>query len=598
MADLAQLETALRNADAAGDSQAAQMIAAEIRRQRSAPVAQPAQQAAYDPTQGMSTSEKLLAGAGKAFVDLGRGAGQLARSALPESAANRLGLPTAADIEESRRLDAPLMRTGAGTIGNVAGSVAAALPTAFIPGANTIGGAALLGAAQGALQPVGEKDSRLQNIGTGALFGFAVPAAIKTAQIGKAALIDPITDAGRAQIVAKALRRAASNPEQAAQNLATRTAATPGFQPTAGQLADDAGLASLERAARAIQPAEFGDIDTSQQAALVNALRGVAGTPEQRAAAVTAREAATAPLYEAATKATFNPTPEFDALMQRPSMQAATRAATDLAAERGGTFGATLPNGQPGYTGQALHDLKMGLDTAIMDPQQGFMGAKKAAADATRNEFLQQLEAQIPEYGQARQTFAEMSKPISQQDIGQELYNRFVPALADTGGVPFKSRADALAQALRNGDQLAKNVTGMKSATLKNIMTPEQIGSLEGVVSDAAMRAAAQNAGRGVGSDTVQKMSMSNLINEAGLPSWIGSIARVPGGYAKAAGNFLYGQSDEAMRNILADTLRDPQKAAEALRNAGVPPSKIAEILRVGAQGSAFSVPAIIQGQQ
>src|SRR6185369_4416136 len=180
MADLAQLETALRNADAAGDSQAAQMIAAEIRRQRSAPVAQPAQQAAYDPTQGMSTSEKLLAGAGKAFVDLGRGAGQLARSALPESAANRLGLPTAADIEESRRRDAPLMRTGAG-------SVAAALPTAFIPGANTIGGAALLGAAQGALQPVGEKDSRLQNIGTGALFGFAVPAAIKTAQIGKAA---------------------------------------------------------------------------------------------------------------------------------------------------------------------------------------------------------------------------------------------------------------------------------------------------------------------------------------------------------------------------------------------------------------------------
>jgi len=52
------------------------------------------------------------------------------------------------------------------------------------------------------------------------------------------------------------------------------------------------------------------------------------------------------------------------------------------------------------------------------------------------------------------------------------------------------------------------------------------------------------------------------------------------------------------MKNILADTLRDPKKAAAALQNAGVPPSKIAEILRVGAQGSAFSVPALIQGQQ
>jgi hypothetical protein len=693
MADLAQLETALRNADAAGDSQAAQMIAAEIRRQRSAPVIQPVQQATYDPTQGMSTSEKLLAGAGKAFVDLGRGAGQLLRGGIGESAANRLGLPTAADIEESRRLDAPLMRTGAGTIGNVAGSVAAALPTAFIPGANTIGGAALLGAAQGALQPVGEKDSRLQNIGTGALFGAAVPAAIKTAQIGKAALIDPITDAGRARIVAKALRRAASNPEQAAQNLATRTAATPGFQPTAGQLADDAGLASLERAARAIQPAEFGDIDTSQQAALVNALRGVAGTPEQRAAAIANANQQAKGLYGQAFKENVEVTPELAKLASRPSMRMAESRAKDLASELAIPFQTTLENLRPQYVSAGrpnplkavvqdsefippkyeafqqpvrseytlpgaafdayrttpqvgpqkipvyeniqretkipgtgiykdvekefldsnlpnvmmeipplesvpvrdLHTVKMAMDALLKDPTKGLAGREASAIAATREKLLDIL----PEnYQVARQAHIENMRPVNQQDIGQELYNRFVPALSDASTNPFRTRAQSLAQALREGDQLAKNVTGMKNAKLENIMTPEQMGALRGVVSDSAMRAAAQEAGKGVGSDTVQKMSMSNLINEAGLPSWISSIARVPGGYAKAAGNFLYGQSDEAMRNILADTLRDPQKAAEALRNAGVPPSKIAEILRVGAQGSAFAVPAIVQGQQ
>src|SRR5574343_500559 len=32
----------------------------------------------FDPTEGMSTTEKLLAGVGKAFVDAGRGVGQLA----------------------------------------------------------------------------------------------------------------------------------------------------------------------------------------------------------------------------------------------------------------------------------------------------------------------------------------------------------------------------------------------------------------------------------------------------------------------------------------------------------------------------------------
>jgi hypothetical protein len=589
MADLAQLETALRNAHAAGDTQAARMLASEITRQRGVT-------APTDPTEGMSDGQKFLAGAGKAFVDLGRGAGQLMREVLPEKASNAMGLPTTADIEESRRLDAPLMRTGAGTLGNVTGSVAAALPTVFIPGANTVGGAALLGAAQGALQPVGQNDSRLGNIGAGAAFGAAVPAAIKGVQVGKAALIDPITDAGRNRIVAKALRRASSNPEQAAQNLATRTATTPGFNPTAGQLADDAGIASLERTARAIQPSEFGEIDTAQQAALVNALRGVAGTPEQRAAAVAARDSATNALYRQAKNASIPVDAELGALMQRPSMQSAMGDAKLLAAERGQQM--IQPEGPPSLTGEALHDIKLSLDTLFQDPTKGIVGAKRNAADATRREFLDLMDSRIPEYGQARRTFAEMSQPINQQDIGQELYNRFVPALADSTAVPFKSRADALAQALRSGDQLAQNVTGMSSATLEGSLSPEALNTVRGVVSDAAMRAQAQNAGRGVGSDTVQKMSMSNLINESGLPSWIGSVARVPGGYLKAAGNFMYGQSDDAMKNILAETLRDPARAAAALKDAGVPPSKIAEFLRIGSQGSAFALPGIIQGQQ
>lgn len=591
MPTMAQLETALRNADAAGDVEAAQALASEIRRVRA-----PAPAKVFDPTEGMSGGQKFLAGAGKGFADLGRGAGQLLRSGIGETAGNALGLPTTADIEESRRLDAPLMRTGAGVAGNVAGSIAAALPTAFIPGANTIGGAAVLGAAQGALQPVGEKDSRLQNIGTGAVFGAALPSAIKATKVAKAAFIDPVTEAGQRRITANLLRRAATNPQQAAQNLTNRTAATPGFEATAGQLANDPGLASLERAARAIQPAEYGAVDTGQQAALVNALRGVAGTPEQRAAAVSARDAATNSLYAQAKDASIPVDEALGALMQRPSMQAATADARQLAAERGQQMAS--PEGPPSLTGENLHDIKLSLDTLFQDPTKGIVGAKRNAADATRREFLDLLDKRIPEYGQARQTFAEMSKPINRQDIGQELYNRFVPALADSTSVPFKSRADALANALRNGDDLARNVTGMKSATLEGTMAPDQMAALRSVVSDAGMRAAAQSAGRGVGSDTVQKLAMSNLINEAGLPSWIGSIARVPGGYMKAAGNFLYGQSDDAMRNLLAETLRDPQKAAEALKNAGVPPSEAAKWLRLGGQGSAFAVPGIVQGQQ
>lgn len=111
------------------------------------------------PTDDMSGTEKFLAGMGKGFVDLGRGVGQM------------LGLVDQQSIDEARKTDAPLMATGAGTAGNVLGSIAAAAPTMLIPGANTVGGAALVGGALNALQPVSADESRLKNTAVGAALG-------------------------------------------------------------------------------------------------------------------------------------------------------------------------------------------------------------------------------------------------------------------------------------------------------------------------------------------------------------------------------------------------------------------------------------------
>ena len=127
---------------------------------------------APDPTG--SFTENLAAGAGKAVADVGRGAGQMLRSALPDSAANALRLPTQADIDEARRLDAPLMKTVGGKVGDVAGNVAMFAPTSMIPGANTITGQALVGGAMGALQPTSADESRLTNTLVGAGTGAAL----------------------------------------------------------------------------------------------------------------------------------------------------------------------------------------------------------------------------------------------------------------------------------------------------------------------------------------------------------------------------------------------------------------------------------------
>lgn len=117
--------------------------------------------AGIDPTKGMSTFDKMAAGAGKAITDLGRGAGQM------------LGLVDEQDIAESRKRDAPLMDTKAGIAGNIAGNVAAFVPAAFVPGANTYTGAALAGSIFGALQPTGEDESRLGNTALGGAMGVA-----------------------------------------------------------------------------------------------------------------------------------------------------------------------------------------------------------------------------------------------------------------------------------------------------------------------------------------------------------------------------------------------------------------------------------------
>jgi hypothetical protein len=114
-----------------------------------------------DPTEGMSETQKFLAGTGKGMTDIARGVGQAA-GVVPQSS-----------IDESRKLDAPLMNTGAGVAGSVVGTAAALSPTAFIPGVNTYTGAALLGAGSGAVAPVATGDSRLLNTAFGAGAGVA-----------------------------------------------------------------------------------------------------------------------------------------------------------------------------------------------------------------------------------------------------------------------------------------------------------------------------------------------------------------------------------------------------------------------------------------
>lgn len=479
------------------------------------------------------------------------------------------------------------------------------LPAMLVPGANTVVGGALIGGATGALQPTDEGENRLANTVVGAVGGAAIPAAIRGAQTIKAAAIDPFTQAGRDRIAGGVLNRATRDPAAVAQRLQAAQGATPGFNPTAGQAANDAGIAAIERAVRAVDPAGFSSAEQAQRAALADAVRGLGGDAAQRQALVNAREQAVQQLYNAAKSRTVDGDATLNALLQRPTVQegmgAASRAAQDegrnfaLSAGRpaqtvssgvldaaGNPITSTIPAQPARYSGQALHDLKMGIDAAISgQPAPGMAARSSAAQNQARSDYLAWLESKLPEYQQARTTFQQMSQPINQMDVGNAMAERFIPALYRDMPAPQQLNSASLARAVTDqGDNIAREATGMRNATLEGVLTPQQRAVLNGVLSDAQAMKVGENMGRGAGSDTIQKTAMSHIAAEAGIPNWMASLMRVPGGWAKRAGDAIYGNADEQVRQRLAEALIDPRQAAAVMNSAGANPSAMSVSLQ------------------
>jgi hypothetical protein len=150
----------------------------------------------YSPTQGMSFGGKAAAGLGKSVVDTGRGVQQIAGYRTPEQ------------VEEDRRIDAPLMRTGGGVLGNVSGQIAQtsiplgrlgqvgsrAIPRGAVPYVSAAG----RGGAFSATQPVGVGESRAENTAQGAALGAggqAVASGTKALSAGAASRMDAASKA-------------------------------------------------------------------------------------------------------------------------------------------------------------------------------------------------------------------------------------------------------------------------------------------------------------------------------------------------------------------------------------------------------------------
>jgi hypothetical protein len=460
---------------------------------------------------------------------------RLAGLTAPELAAAPTAIaPTVTQKVVEQLAQAPVMQTIAGGTASGAGGAAKAFGG---------GPAAELGATvAGALAP-----------------GGATAAATKGYKLSQAA-IQPLYESGRNQIIANVLRNMI--PDERVGGIVERLTAArplvPGSMPTAAEIAESGGIGALQRAAAAAFPEPYTQRGLEQNSARVQALRGVAGDEQALAAAEQARRSTTGPLYRQAEQSTAQvDTTRTVGLIDRLSAKNSGRPQLVSALQQ---VRETL------FENDALRNRPENIISSIGGIKDILATTENALIKRELLTVKRSLENQLskaePSFRQAEREYARLSQPINQMQIGQDLLNKMQPALSDFGALGSETAAK-YAQALRNSDQTAKTATGFKGATLERTMTPEQIGTFNSVAEDLARKINAQNLGRGVGSDTFQKLSMANMAQQAGLPM---GLIELPG--VGRAMNWVYKNSDEKMQEALARVLLDPQATAKLIAQA------------------------------
>lgn len=561
MATLDELSRALIAADKAGDVQAAKVLAGEITKMRAASV--PPMN--VDPTEGMSGLDKFRAGMGKAFVDIGRGVGQM------------VGAVSREDVAESRKRDAALMNSTGGFAGNLAGNIAALLPTAFIPGAASIPGAAAIGATSGLLQPSTSTGETLANTAIG---GAAAPAAILAGRgatalyQGAKGLVEPLTKSGQERIAASVLRASATDPARAAANASRARPLVQGSQPTLAQVADDPGLAQLERtllnnpeAAPALQQ-RF----AAQKAARINAVADVAGTDDYYNAIKEGRRIFANEDYAKAVQQGIDPKmakavgPQLQSLLERPSIRRAQRDAIRLAKENGVSLAES-----PAGSLEGLDWVKKALDNQISKAAQPGSSIGKEELRAlvqTKSDLMNTMELLAPGYKEANDAYAAMSRQVNSMDVARSLMDKLQKPGSEYAGNSAKEMGDAYMRGLSQAQESVKKATGMNK-NISQVMSTRDIAQLEGVARDLGRKAFAENAGKATGSNTAQNLASQNMLRRilgpTGLPeTWaestmLQSMLYPVQGVSKLAG------ADRRIQERIAMSLLDPNDAAGLL---------------------------------
>jgi hypothetical protein len=520
--------------------------------------------------------ESALAGATKSVIDPAVAAAQVVTGGNlgTSELAKRLGEQADVYAQEN-----PVWYGTGRVAGAVAPALAASKGIGMLPSFQKLSPyaqAAGIGATQGVLTPeeTGKKDldllrQQMFNAGTGAAIGAPTPLLGKVANTvygaGKAAL-EPFNQAGRNLIIGRALRQFSGNDaEKAIANLRNAPELVKGSKPTVGEAANVESLAAMQRAALNASPEATNALAQRQAqnvTARTNALENIA-SPTRIAKYESLRAQLGDELYTPALNVAMDfskLTPEMQkqvgSLVKAPAIKRAMAQAQENALNK------NYDIGDPKGSLQGLHETKIALDQEInavkaklQRDNAGFSSPELDGLKAAKDRLLGFIETVSPEYKQARITYARLSKPVDQLET--------ISNIAD------KSTRNKDSAILLNtfSNQLEK-------AKKENILSERQFTRLQAIKDDMLRVDFANEAGRGVGSNTMQNLAYNNMLQEVNLPNLLRrrGMAETVGNIGARVKDVAYGSMNKRLTNEMAETLLDPRKAAALMKLAGKRP--------------------------
>jgi hypothetical protein len=315
------------------------------------------------------------------------------------------------------------------------------------------------------------------------------------------------------QLAAKIARDSLGTPEQvAAARAAMQEAQAAGLDITAQQALARSGVvapvaqATMERAIKGAQPKGARptadtrmSIETAQEAARKSTLN--AATPDLTNA-INTRRIESQPLYEAADKAvvpidadlvsvisrmpsgTLDSAAKLAKMEGRPFIMGKSSAPrmepTGVLDAAGNPIMREIPGETAEITGESLHYIKRSLADIAYGPTAttGIGRDTQMAARGLLDDFINVFEIKVPEYGQARRTFSDLSAPVNQAQVLREM----VSVLEKPGG---GERIEPFLNVLGRGEQaMLKRAGGRGGArfeSLSEVLTPDQISKVREV---------------------------------------------------------------------------------------------------------------------